>query len=196
MSLAPTINCGQCGKALPSQLWNTGQLAACPHCADQQQVEVFPALYRKAQATAGEALLVEGESSCFYHPQKRAAVACENCGRFLCALCEVEFAGRRLCPACIESGKSKKKIKNLETQRFLYDDLALALTILPIILGFFPTIVTAPIALFISIRHWNSPTSVLPRTRIRFVLAILIALAEIAGWTLFAYFSFFKGRGH
>jgi len=31
------------------------------------------------------------------------------------------------------------------------------------------------------VRRWNAPLSILPRTRIRFYLAALFALAEIAG---------------
>ena len=92
----------------------------------------------------------------FYHPEKKAVLTCNYCGRFLCALCDVDFAGQHLCPPCIESGKKKKKIKNLENHRVLYDDVALAVAVLPLMLCYF-VVLTAPISLFIAFRYWNAP---------------------------------------
>ena len=37
-------------------------------------------------------------------------------------------------------------------------------------------------ALFVAIRYWKAPPSILRRTKIRFVAAIIIALLQIAGW--------------
>jgi hypothetical protein len=145
-------------------------------------VEVFPALFRGIGAVnSGEPLTCEGEASCFYHPQKKAAVVCSACGRFLCTLCETDLAGRCLCPCCIDKGRASEGIEQLVTRRTLNDSLALSLAILPLL--FFPvTVFTAPIAFFIAIRCWKRPGSILPRTKMRFVLAIVIALAQIAGW--------------
>ena len=67
------------------------------------------------------------QASCFYHPNKKASVPCDNCGRFLCALCDVDFGGRRLCPACIEAGSGTESETTLDTRRILYDKLALFL---------------------------------------------------------------------
>jgi hypothetical protein len=44
------------------------------------------------------------------------------------------------------------------------------------------TIFTAPIAIYLSIRHWNSPMSVTGRTKIRFILAIIISGFQILAW--------------
>ena len=77
----------------------------------------------------------------------------------------------------------------METRRTLYDTIALIISTLPVLL-FWPALIGAPTALYYVIRRWRTPLSILPRTRIRFVLAALFALAEIAGivfviWTLF-----------
>jgi hypothetical protein len=99
-------------------------------------------------------------------------------------LCETELGGRCLCPSCIDKGRVNEEIEQLVTQRTLHDSLALSLAVLPLL--FFPvTIFTAPIAIYIAIRHWKKPGSILPRYRIRFVLAIIIALAQVAGWAVF-----------
>ena len=124
------------------------------------------------------------EASCFYHPQKKAVVPCDSCGRFLCALCDVELHDEHLCPNCLESGRKKGNLKHLDKERILYDNIALRVAIYPLILFFFwfVTIITAPAAIVLSIWYWKRPSSVLPRTKIRFILAILIAFAQIGAW--------------
>jgi hypothetical protein len=133
------------------------------------------------KATAAPALLgAEGEASCFYHSANQAVVACDACGRFLCTLCELDLDGRRLCPNCLERGVSVEKAASLETQRTLYDSLALNLTTWPLLTIWFPMF-TAPAALYVVIRHWRTPMSILPRTRLRLWIALLLALAQIGG---------------
>ena len=172
---------------LPAAQWNTGGFTPCPECGVPTWVEVFPALLRPiATGAAGEVILADGEAGCFYHAQKRAVVHCQSCGRFLCALCDVELNGQHLCPACLDSGQRKGKIIDLENKRFLYDSAALSLAVLPLLLWPF-TLFTAPGAIFFAIYGWNRSTSVVARTRIRAVLAILIGLAELAGWGLLFY---------
>ncbi len=70
----------------------------------------------------------------------------------------------------------------------LYDATALRLAFYPILIFWF-TLVTAPVALYLAIRHWNSPTSIVRRTRIRFVLAITLSSLQILAWIfVIAYF--------
>ena len=148
------------------------------------RVVVFPALFNGfAPAESGETLLVESESSCFYHPKKKAVVPCETCGRFLCALCDVDLNGQHMCPACIESGRKKQKLKLIDNNRMLYDNIALSLAILPVIFMLWPfTIVTAPMALFVAVRYWKAPLSIIGRTKIRFIAAMIFASLQVAGW--------------
>jgi hypothetical protein len=155
--------------------------------------EAFPALLAPpAVGRAGEALVVEGESSCFYHPAKRAMAACESCGRFLCALCDVDLNGRHLCPACLETGKRKGKLGQLENRRMRYDSLALTLSLAPLLIFYF-TILTAPGTIYVVLRYWNAPSSLVSRGRWRMVVALIIALAEIVGWILGFYFIWNSG---
>ncbi len=124
---------------------------------------------------------MDDQASCFYHSQKKAVIPCDNCGRFLCALCDVELGGKHLCPACLETGKKKGRIIDLERHRVLYDAAALKLAIYPVLMFWF-TLFTAPIALYLAIRHWNSPGSIVGRTRIRSVLAIMLSGLQILAW--------------
>jgi hypothetical protein len=181
------LQCPKCKTAL-TEAFASAHFVRCVGCESPLQVEVFPALFRRhTPGRDGEAVVVENEASCFYHPQKKAVLPCEGCGRFLCALCDCELHGQHFCPACLETGKKKGKIKRLENERVLYDDLALALAVLPLLIFYF-TLVTAPIALYIAIRYWNSPRSIVRRqTHWRFVIAIIFATLEIAGWGIGIY---------
>jgi hypothetical protein len=155
----------------------------CPRCLKEIQVVAFPALYRRlapAATSSGESAL-EGDSTCFYHPQKKAAVLCDSCGRFLCALCDVELEQQHLCPGCLETGARKKNIQSLERTRQLHGRTALVLSAIPVLL-------TGPVAVFMAIKYWNAPGSLVSHrrwhTRVALVLGLvqtgLLALAVIS----------------
>jgi hypothetical protein len=187
---SPSLVCPKCKTPLPDELLNRPAPAPCPGCAAPVQAEIFPAFFKSiTPGKEGEALLVESESSCFYHPQKKAELPCQGCGRFLCALCDCELHGEHFCPACLEIGKKKGKIKRLENERTLYDSIALSLAVLPMLIFYF-TIITAPMAIFVAVRFWNAPRSIVHRTKVRHVLAIIIATLQLAGWALGLFFIF------
>lgn len=188
MTTNSILPCPRCHRPLPSARFKSSEMSPCPTCKAVLKAEVFPAFYKPiTPGTTGEELLVDHEASCFYHPNKKAVVHCENCGRFLCALCDVELNDRHLCPNCLETGRTKGKLKNLDNSRTLYDTIALNIAVVPLIsvIFWFFSIVTAPAAIFVAIRYWNAPSSLLPRTKIRFILAILFAVLEILGWIYF-----------
>jgi hypothetical protein len=175
------IVCTHCHEPLSAGYYNIPHLVPCPSCQTPIKVDVFPALFRDLQpGKTGEAL-IDDQAGCFYHPLKKAVIPCDQCGRFLCALCDVEFGGKHVCTVCLETGQKKGKIVDLERHRTLYDSTALRLALYPLIIFYF-TLVTAPITLYIAIRHWRSPMSIVRRTKIRFILAIAIAILEILAW--------------
>ena len=173
------IDCPKCN----SPIEYSQDIAGCPSCRTKLIAEIFPAFFKQPSAASASPAIGE-ESVCFFHPRNKAAVSCAMCGRFICTLCAVELRGQQICPLCIESGIKKRKIAGLENRRVLYDDIALSLSIIPALL-FWPTIMTAPASIFIAVRHWKSPTSIIPRTKARFIFAIFISLLQIAGWGLF-----------
>lgn len=180
-------NCPRCKTPFYHAEVNTGGFAPCPGCGTATRVDTFPALFRPvAVGKAGEAIMVDGEAGCFYHPHKRASVHCEACGRFLCALCDVELNGQHLCPSCLETGQRKGKIVQLENKRILYDGMAMTTALLPLLV--WPvTIATGPLAIGMAIYGWNKPGSLVPRTRVRAVLAIFIGLLQMVGWGFLIY---------
>jgi hypothetical protein len=187
------VACVDCKKDLPADFENAGAFLACPSCLSRLRVFAFPALRRSTAPVVAAPTMGVAEASCFYHAAKQAVVTCDSCGRFLCALCDVEIGSAHRCPSCLAAGKESRKLETVENRRILYDGLALALAILPILI--WPaTLLTAPAALYVVLRYWRTPLSILPRTRIRFVIAALLALAQIGGWALLFYFIIANAR--
>src|SRR5579871_6371055 len=176
------ICCAECSLPVAPDAWNRGA-AHCRGCGRTILAAVFPAIESTRAGALPEAVESETEASCFYHPDSRAAIPCDECGRFLCRLCELEIGGRHLCPQCFQSGAASEKIANVVTSRTMYDSIAIALVTWPIL--FWPMLlVSAPAALFLIVRRWRAPGSLVPRTRARYYIAGLIALAEIVGVVL------------
>jgi len=179
-----TISCKNCKNPLPATIYNKST-QICPTCKTQTEVYIFPAFFRTQPTHSVKSSADEDEAGCYYHPGKKAVIICDNCGRFLCSLCDIELNSRHLCPSCVEKGKQRQKIKTLETSCILYDSIALSVAFVPLlffIFLFWATVITAPMAIFIAMRYWNSSCSVLRRTKLRFVLAIILAVLQIGGW--------------
>src|SRR5689334_14822914 len=119
-----TVACTNCSAPIATDLLD-GIFHMCPTCQVWFRVHLFPAFATEASTPAAEPLLIEGESSCYYHPQKKAVLGCESCGRFLCALCDIEIGGVHRCPRCLEAGKRKQELDALEMQHTRYDWIAL-----------------------------------------------------------------------
>jgi hypothetical protein len=152
----------------------------CPACNADFEIYAFSAFFERKAAPDVQAMRVEeGEATCFNHAAKRAVAACSQCGRFVCALCSVELEGTAWCPSCLSGRATAGKTKPLERRRLLWDSIALGVAIWPAFL-FYPALLTGPAVIFLAIRYWNAPSSIVPRTKWRFVAAILIALAELA----------------
>jgi hypothetical protein len=183
-----SLYCTKCQQQLPLFIFRKDEFRPCPSCGVPTYGVIFPAFTKESSPSRpGETLILDTDASCFYHPQKKAEVACDYCGRFLCALCDVEMDRKHLCPPCIESGKQKGRIKTLENRRTLYDSIALSVSILPMLIFYF-TIITAPIAIYMVFRYWNAPTSILHAGKWRMVLALIFSASQIIGWGLLAYF--------
>ena len=181
------LRCDKCQTALPGAVVNTGTLVACPACGVATLVQVFPAFARVApRGRTAEALASAEDAGCFYHPTKKAVVPCDECGRFLCALCDLELDGRHVCPECIEVARKAGKTLRGGT-RTLHDQLALAIAALGTVIGVLG-FVSGPVALFMAIRYWNEPRrSPVPRGRWRLVVAGILGGLQTGGWLFLLY---------
>jgi hypothetical protein len=182
------LKCTKCEYDIPLEDLNKKTFSSCPGCGQAYRAEVYPALFREDAASAsGEKLVIDGQASCFYHKDKKASIPCSSCGRFVCTLCDIEFDGQHFCPSCFDHKSTKQDNKKTKASALQYDNIASALAYWPILI--WPaTIITAPLAMYITIRYWNKSTSVIPRSKLRFILAFLMALAQVLAWLILIYF--------
>jgi len=178
-----TIECTACASPLPLSDASKDYGAVCASCTSATWATMFPAAFEPPKSAAAEALAEATEASCFYHLTKRANVACDSCGRFLCKLCQMELGGQTLCPSCVEGGRRKRTLTKLDSHRVLYDSIALGVATIPILMIYIVPF-TAPAALYIAIRHWKDQASIVPRSRIRLYLAVLFGLAGLGLFVL------------
>ncbi len=167
------VVCGACSARIPPTNWNQDFPLPCPMCSREVSVTVFPVALRPPVAAQPERVVTGQEASCYHHAANRAVAACDGCGRFLCALCDLDTKGGHTCPACFERADQPAL-----HERVNYDSVALALVTLPMLLCWLP-IVTTPAALFFAVKFWNAPSPVFPRSRWRLWATLLIAALQI-----------------
>ena len=181
-----SVKCPQCTYPLDAAQYNAAKgHQDCPSCKSKLSVFALPALYRITDASEkGEAAGLE-DAACFYHEGKKAAHLCDDCGRFLCALCTLPVGHDLLCSSCLELRRKQDSGEHtLQPRQVRYDKLAMGLAVIPLIIYFPLTFVTAPATLFIAIRYWNRKLDFAPGMRSRMTLALIVGLLEIAGWAI------------
>ncbi len=171
MPAARPVQCPQCRQALPGESAGVGMYERCPNCRSELQVWRFSALVRPLEdptGRSGATVALPGEAACFFHPEKRASLACERCGRFICTLCDLQVGSRHLCPSCIGSGLESEKVPELVRRRIVWGGVAVVLGWLPILLFFicWPFFIfLGPAAIFAGIWSWRKPGSVVRGAR-------------------------------
>ncbi len=181
MTSSAALACPRCKRTLGPDAWADAQHGTCLRCQVDFEFTGFPALHATRTSVAAQPAVLADDSVCFFHLENRAAAICENCGRLLCPVCTVPFAGKKLCPTCIAGTKTAPD-STLVRDRMLFDSLALALAGLPLLI--WPlTLVTAPVALGFVIYGWKQPNSLVRGpSRARLIIAAILALLELAGW--------------
>jgi len=180
----PPVSCAACGKPLPPELLNRDAPEPCPSCRRPVLALAFPAILGRGAGTSVPAATTDGQAECFVHAGRVAVAACDACGRFMCALCDVESGGKHMCAACFSSELENKGREGKGAQRLIHSGIALRLALYPLL--FFPlTLITAPVALFWVVRAWRRPAGLDGWPRVTAVLAGLIALAQIVAWIAF-----------
>ena len=176
------LTCPECDFDLKPHFFESSDYHTCHMCAQDISLRPFPACFKPPPLISQADLSLEDDdAACFYHDSKRASQTCSQCGRFLCALCAAEFGGDILCPGCIVSGQKKSTMERLERERTLYDSIALMLATWPM-LTISLSIFGGPAAIYVAIRYWKRPTSIVRRSGYRKYLAIALGLIQIAFW--------------
>jgi hypothetical protein len=176
---ASKLACPKCRRTVPEVYWQGVDLVRCPSCEGEFEQIRFPALAAARQVDHATTPTL-GEANCYFHTQNRAEAACDGCGRYVCAVCRVPFAGQHFCPSCLENRADRRKLP--ENHRVLYDHIALVMALVPLILWPF-TLVTAPAALGFCFYAWKRPGSIVTRRKkLRIVAAGILASLQIGGW--------------
>jgi hypothetical protein len=161
---------------------------SCPSCANRLQACLWPVIRQNTKA----AVALSDQATCFFHPDKAFQACCQRCGRFVCALCDLQLGAEHVCPACFERGRSDSGIGAHKAEwrhrDVLYDSIALMLGWVWIL--FWPTIVAAiPSVITLHVKYRKAPRSYLiPRSGWRFWVAYvgLIWAPLLVGFSLLA----------
>jgi hypothetical protein len=182
--MAGNLSCPHCGQPLPINLFVPGHPSQCPACNSRVEAYIFPEFDRDPPPRPGRHLAQEHEAVCYFHSRFRAMTPCDNCGRFLCEICAISVGSRQLCPECLSQLRKQRNETGLVYYAPLFDNVALFLVIAPLVTVIFSsfTILAAPVSLFVSFYYWSRQWNLLPRSRLRFIMAILLCLLLIAFW--------------
>ena len=181
------IACPKCGFLLERADWNQDHFQPCEQCQTNLRLLVFPIAVEPAALPPPNPTASEGDATCYYHSGQQAHAPCSACGRFLCTVCDFDFRGEHMCPSCLKLQSENQVEPVFQRSRMRFDSLALILVTIPAIL-ISPSLICAPIAIFLALRHLNDDRGFLPRTRIRLYLAIFIGVFQIGLWIALAAF--------
>lgn len=149
------------------------------HTGSNHSIYLFPAVIRSSSSANMETIMQDGQASCFFHKDSPATALCDVSGRMICDLCKTEWNGKTVSMSALQSLLKNDRSAENVTSRTNWDTIALTLVLLPILIG--PLMVfTAPIALAICLFKWrDGSTSIVRRSRWRYVVAGMIAVPEL-----------------
>ncbi len=155
------------------------------HVGEGHEIWLFPAIVRSRNAPQVDAILEEGESSCFFHPKLRATEVCQISGRLICDLCKTEWAGQTVSFEALQSTLNQGGKGKPAAGQTRWDNIALSLVVLPLLV--WPvTLVTAPLALGLLIwRLRKGPCSAVHRSGWRYLVAGVLAVLQLGFWAFF-----------
>ena len=167
-----TVSCPGCGGDLaPGERETAWQI--CPFCQTRMQIAHWPSTSQSENAVAA----MPDQATCFFHPDKAYQACCQRCGRFVCALCDLQLGAEHVCPTCFERGRASSGTDGVKAEwrhrDVLYDSIALSVGWGWII--FWPTFVVAlPMVIFLHAKYRKAPRQFLiPRSGWRFWFAYL-----------------------
>jgi hypothetical protein len=164
------VPCPICGGQVAPMESETGW-QSCHSCANRLQVCHWPVVRRSNNA----AVALSEQATCFFHPDKAFQACCQRCGRFVCALCDLQLGAEHVCPACFERGRAdsgaEASTSEWRHRDVLYDSIAL--TVGWAWIFFWPVIIAAvPTVIVLHVKYRKAPRSYLiPRSGWRFWMA-------------------------
>ena len=166
-SPAGTVPCPNCGGDVAPGETDAGW-QSCPYCEKRLQIRAWPILRNSSNA----ATAMSDQATCFFHPDKAFQACCQRCGRFVCALCDLQLGAEHVCPTCFERGRVDTGLNGGKAEwrhrDVLYDSIAVTIGWGWILV--WPTLLVAlPTAIILHAKYRKAPRSYLiPRRGWRF----------------------------
>jgi hypothetical protein len=168
---------------------------SCPYCGKKLQISIWTVVRSNTNATVA----LSEQATCFFHPDKAFQACCQRCGRFVCALCDLQLGAEHICPACFERGRGNSGAgaeagkAEWRHRDVLYDSIALTVGWGWIL--FWPTIVAAiPTVIVLHVKYRKAPhSSLIPRYGWRFWMAY-VGLAWLPALLAMAFLFRSTGR--
>lgn len=188
------VPCPDCGADIAPAEINT-EWQTCPYCDKLLEIRVWPVVRHNTNA----ATALSDQATCFFHPDKAFQACCRRCGRFVCALCDLQLGAEHVCPTCFERGRgssgSEAGKAEWRYRDVLYDSIAVTVGWGWIL--FWPSFVAAlPAVIFLHVKYRKAPQSYLiARSGWRFWVAY-VGLAWLPLFLASAIFGSWVGRGH
>lgn len=155
------------------------------HVGEGHDLWLFPAIARRESIPQVDAILEEGQASCFFHPNLPATEVCQISGRLICDLCQTEWAGQTVSFEALQTKMSRAGKGQRAVGRTRWDNIALSMAILPLFV-WVVTLVTAPLTLGLVLwRARKGPCSAVHRSGWRYLLAGVLALLQLGSWAFF-----------
>jgi hypothetical protein len=191
-----TVSCPSCAGGVTPTETKTGW-QNCPYCQKRLQIGVWPV----ARQTTNAAIALSDQATCFFHPDKAFQACCQRCGRFVCALCDLQLGAEHVCPSCFERGRGSSGADAGKAEwrhrDVLYDSIAvtlawgwslLAFVLWPLFVAVLPTVIV------LHVKYRKAPRSYLiPRYGWRFWVAY-VGLAWIPALLAIAFLFRSTGR--
>ena len=162
-----TVPCPSCGGDVAPGGTQAGW-QSCPYCEKRLQIRAWPVTRNSANA----ATAMPGQATCFFHPDKAFRACCKRCGRFVCALCDLQLGAEHVCPTCFERGRVDAGLNGGKVEwrhrDVLYDSIAATvgwgwILVWPVL------VVALPTAIILHVKYRKAPRSYLiPRSGWRF----------------------------
>ena len=136
------VACPNCGLEVAPAGTEKGW-QSCTGCDNRLQIRTWPVARQRANPTAA----LPDQATCFFHPDKGFQACCQRCGRFVCALCDLQLGAEHVCPTCFERGRADTGLNSGKAEwrhrDVLYDSIALVLgwgwiIVWPVILAAIP----------------------------------------------------------
>ena len=183
-----SIQCHRCQWKLPTGRNELQGLTTCPSCYTRLSVYLFPAWGRATQVgTAAQPISDSQEAACFFHADKRAVIPCDQCGRFLCSLCDFPIGNRHYCGSCVEKSAQGTHLGELERNRKRWDIQIWYWLVLPIFVCFYLIPITSIVAIVLGIQKRNVLPSLVSRSRLWIQAGIAFGILEFIGFIIAIY---------